>query len=153
MNSQKNFFSIFLPEKIDDRFLIWKRAHNIELPKLNLVKDFIISLYEIIDETYLGDSIILSENDCKGHFKWCWEKTLDNFSKEKIVFNPRGKHFDYLEHFFMEAYYYNKQNNKEVIIFRYINKLFNFEYTKTNSEMDALYDIYSILLFNLKKTN
>ena len=69
----------------------WYRANNIVPEMSDLFRDFCFSLLNLVDTTYLGDDdsgvetkIGLSEEDNETHFKWCWNKTIDNFKKENI---------------------------------------------------------------------
>jgi hypothetical protein len=130
---------------------IWHRMYNINRDKLILCYDFLISLYELIDETFLGVDVLYNEVDQKNHFNWCWNQVIDNFLKEKINFKERGPHYEYFWTFFFEAYYVNKLLGKEHKISEYLDKLFDFRYVKTESELDILSEVYNLLNQNLKK--
>ena len=139
------------PDNYKHQVDIWYRTYNISREKLNLFHDFLISLYELIDETYMGEDVMLIEEDQKNHFNWCWDKVIDNFSKERIYFKSRGNYHEYLWNFFLEAYYFTKIDNKPVKISEYFYKLFDFNYIKTRSELDMVTEIYKLLEQNLKK--
>ena len=130
---------------------IWHRTHNISREKLELFHDFLISLYELVDQTYLGPDVMIDDDDIKKHFDWCWDKILDNFSKEKILFKPRGNCYEYFWNFFLDAYYINNIENKPVKILNYINSLFDFKTIKTRSELDIIVEVYKLFDQNLKK--
>jgi hypothetical protein len=130
---------------------IWYRAYNISRERIELFHDFLASLYELVDQTYLGPELFDIEENQKNHFTWCWDKTIDNFSKEKIHFKERGNHYEYLWNFFLEAYYYNQLDGVKVRIQEYFIILFDFNYRKTRSELDMLTEIYKIFEQNLKK--
>ena len=130
---------------------IWYRAYNISRERIELFHDFLASLYELIDQTYLGPELFDIEENQKNHFTWCWDKTVDNFSKEKIYFKERGNHHEYLWNFFLEAYYYNQLDGVKIRIQEYFTILFDFNYRKTRSELDMLTEIYKIFEQNLKK--
>ena len=115
-----NFFN-YVTKQIEQKEVdIWFSMNNILPEKMELFSDFCISLNNLISDTYLGEEtqgtnetkIILSEDDKKKHFDWCWDKTIDNFGKENIRINKRGEHYDYLSSFFLEVYY----NQKEIKI-------------------------------------
>ncbi len=130
---------------------IWYRAYNISRERIELFHDFLASLYELVDQTYLGPELFDIEENQKNHFTWCWDKTVDNFSKEKIYFKERGNHYEYLWNFFLEAYYYNQLDGVKIRIQEYFTILFDFNYRKTRSELDMLTEIYKIFEQNLKK--
>jgi hypothetical protein len=114
-----------------------------------LFYDFVISLYDVIDETYLGPDVVITEAQQKQHFDWCWKKVLHSFEKESIHFRESGQHHDYMWNFFNEAYYMNDTTQNRIR--EYFTKLFKFDYRKTRSELDMLTEIYKILESNIKK--
>jgi hypothetical protein len=105
----------------------------------------------IIDKTYLGLDVLQEEIDQKNHFTWCWNKVIDDFSKEKIYFKEKGNHYEYFWNFFIEAFYFNMLDGKTIRISEYFYKLFDFEHKKSRSELDILAEVYKLLEQNLKK--
>jgi hypothetical protein len=91
------------------------------------------------------------EEDQKGHFNWCWDKTIEAFSKERIHFKNRGVCYDYMWLFFLDAFYITKLNGSEVKIKGYFEVLFDFKYIKTRSELDIFTEVYRMFEQNLKK--
>ena len=97
------------PEEVD----IWFKINNIIPEKLELYYDFCHSLYLLIISTYLGDddnketNIQMTEEDNLKHFVWCWNKNIENFSKENILFELDGDHFKYFYTFFLDIFYNN----------------------------------------------
>ena len=87
----ENFYSWMIKPVSNDDVEIWFNMNNMVPEKRELFSDFTFSLYFLIRDTYLGDEfsqtqetkVILSEEEKKNHFDWCWKKTIDNFSKEK----------------------------------------------------------------------
>ncbi len=140
-----------VPENYNHQIDIWYRINNISREKIELFHDFLVSLHNIIDTTYLGNDVLYFENDQRGHFTWCWKKTIENFNNEKIDFKERGNHYEYFWIFFTEAYYLVKIQEKEDRINSYFDKLFGFTHKKTRSELDILSELYKLLDHNLKK--
>jgi hypothetical protein len=103
MENKESLFESLSHDNYRHQLEIWYRAYNISHEKIELFHDFLLSLYETIDETYLGSEIMQTDNDQKNHFTWCWNKTINNFSKEKIHFKENGIHFEYVWNFFKEA--------------------------------------------------
>ena len=151
MENRESYLEFVSSESYKNQIDIWYRAYNISREKIELFHDFLISLYSLIDETFLGVDVVELEEDQKNHFTWCWDKTIDNFSKEKIFFKDRGAYYEYFWNFFLEAYYFQKLEDKTVRINEYFTKLFNFKYRKTRSELDMLTEIYKLFDQNLKK--
>ncbi len=130
---------------------VWFKAYNISREKTELFYDFVVTLHDLIVETYLGPDVIHLETDQKNHFTWCWDKVIDNFSKEKIYFKNRGNVYEYFWNFFLEAFYYTQLDGNIMRIREYFYILFHFEHRKTRSELDMLTEIYKLLDQNLKK--
>lgn len=151
MENIENYLDFISSENYKHQIEIWQRANNISREKIELFYDFVISLYDVIDGTYLGPDVLQNTNDQIGHFKWCWNKIIENFNEEKIYFKLIGSHYNYLWFFFHEAYYLTQVNGNQITINLYFNKLFNFTNKKTRSELDILTELYKILEENLKK--
>ena len=151
MDEKKNYIEHLTSENYRQQLEVWYRANNISREKLELFHDFLISLYEIVDSTYLGSDVMFLEEDQYGHFNWCWDKTINSFEKEKIIFKNRGNYYEYFLNFFLEAYYFVKIENKDPKITDYFIKLFDFTYHKTRSELDIVNEIYKLFEQNLKK--
>jgi len=128
---------------------VWYRAYSINTEKIELFYDFVYSVYKLIDDTYLGPDALVNEEDQKNHFTWCWDKTIDNLSKEKINLSKRGIHYEYFWDFFLESFYFLKMDDEEVKIGEYIYRLFNDNHRKTRSELGVLTEIYKLLEKNL----
>jgi hypothetical protein len=147
----ENFFNYIskplLPEDVD----VWFRVNNIIPEKLELYSDFTHSLNNLINSTYLGENdinetkIVLSEDDDRNHFEWCWNKLIDNFNKETIIFDNRGEHFDYFESFFGETFYNQKDIKVKLSIGFFFTDLFNNEKLFTKSDLDMVTTIYKLL--------
>lgn len=152
----ENFFNYITkpikPEDVD----IWFKINNIILEKLELFSDFSHSLNDLIITTYLGDSdnvnetkIIMSDEDNRKHFEWCWGKVINNFKKEKINFNEKGEHFDYFESFFMEIFYNQTDDKIKNSINGFFNELFDLKKPFTKSDLDMISTIYKLLDKNI----
>ncbi len=151
MENKESYLGFISSESYKHQIDVWYRAYNISREKIELFHDFLISLYDLVSETYLGTDVIITEEDQRSHFIWCWDKTIENFNKEKIFFKDRGSFFEYFWNFFFEAYYYQQTENRPVRITEYFDKLFNFKYRKSRSELDMLTEIYKLFELNLKK--
>jgi len=148
-NVQKQIISTTYREQIE----IWYKSHNIIQEKCELYYDFLSSLLNLINETYLGINFITSDEDMVNHFNWCFNRIISNFEQERIYFNNKNEHYDYLWVFFYKAYYTCVTENKTGILSDYFKILFNFNKVKTPSELESFTDIYKLLDQNLKKIN
>jgi hypothetical protein len=151
MEGEEDFIETSNLDKYKHQIDIWYRVYNIQREKIELFYDFLSSLYQIVDTTFLGSDVLFTDIDQKNHFNWCWNKILLDFSKEKIFFKETGIHHEYFWNFFREAYYFNKLENNESRIDEYFFKLFDFKHKKSRSELDTLTEIYKLLDQNFKK--
>lgn len=151
----ENFFNYITkpvtPEDVD----IWFRVNNIIPEKMELYYDFSYSLYKLITDTYLGDDtnnetkVSLSDEDKIQHFKWCWEKTIENFQKEEIEFNKDGDHYEYFSSFFIEIFYNQKEEKVKNSIGIFFKDLFDTKKPFTKSDLDMISSIYKSLDKNM----
>ena len=151
MENREGYLDFITSENYKNQIDIWYRAYNISREKTELFYDFLSSLYELIDETYLGSDVVYLEETQREHFTWCWDKIVDNFNREKIYFKDRGNYYEYFWNFFLEAFYFNKLDEKPIRIRDYFVTLFDFKHRTTRSELDMLTEIYKLFDQNLKK--
>ena len=148
----ENFFDyISKPMKPDD-VDIWLRVNNIVPEKLELFSDFAHSLNIIIIETYLGEpppsnetKITITDEDNDKHFEWCWNKIVIGFSKENIIFESKGDHYDYFKTFFDDIFYNQKEEKVRKSIGHFFNDLFDMKKSFTKSDLDMIGILYKLL--------
>lgn len=143
-----------------DTINILYQNNDINFDNVNLYLDFSISLLLLIFDTYLGDNITSSDEREK-HFKWCWDKNVNNFKKENIVFNCDGELKDYFNSFTNELFYKieDKDDNPYICgnLIKLCEFIFDYQKVKTRADVDSFIEIYNIFDKNLgnnsKKTN
>lgn len=152
-----NFFN-YITKQIDQKELeIWLSVNNVIPEKLELFYDFSKALYNIIVDTYLGEElkegretkIYLTSEDDKKHFDWCWNKIIDDFTKENIIFNQEGSHYDFFYGFFNEVFYQQKEDKIKYSIGSFFDELFDKQTPFTKSDLDMLQNIYKSLEKNI----
>ena len=151
MEKRESYLQLIHSDSYKHQIDIWYKAHNISREKTELFYDFLVSLHELIEKTFLGEDVIKTEDIQRNHFTWCWDKAVDSFSKEKIYFKERGNAYEYMWNFYLEAYYYPKNLDNTIKIPEYFYILFDFIHRKTRSELDMLTELYKLLEQNLKK--
>jgi hypothetical protein len=125
--------------------------NNIIFQKCELFNDFVKSLLLKVFDTYMGDDITVP-NEQLNHFNWCWAKTIESFHDEGFSFNNQNLYNYFLE-FSFEVFYTNKDKLKKDFnggILKIWEELFNYNKIKTNSDVDALVEIYSLMDMTLK---
>ena len=130
------------PLSYEQMNLLYK-ANDIKFDKCSLYYDFIKSLNKILIDTYLGNEYINSERQTKEHYLWCFNKVIENFKKEKIVFDNTEKLKEYFFYFYEELFY--KDVNKSLDKLDKLAELsFNFARLKSRSDMDILIELYKM---------
>jgi len=153
----ENFYSWMMKPVSHDDVEVWFNMNNMIYEKRELFSDFTYSLYYLIKSTYLGNEyddnnetkVILNDDDKSSHFDWCWNKTIENFTKENLKFNSKGDHRDYFEKFFMDLYYNADSKLIRDNIQKFFEDLFDEEKAFTKSDLDMLTDVYKMLNKNL----
>lgn len=154
----ENFFNWVSKPITKEDVDLWFNINNIIPEKGELFFDFCLSLFNLVNDTYLGEEtspnetkVIFSNEDKEKHFKWCWETTIHNFEKENIKFNLEGEHYEYFLTFFLEVYYNQKDKKVKESIFTFINELFDNKKSFTKSDLDLYTQIYKLLDKNISQ--
>jgi hypothetical protein len=152
----ENFFKYISKPIPSDDVDVWFKINNIIPEKMELFSDFSYSLNMLIVETYLGENntsetkIVLSNEDVEKHFQWCFNKVIDNFSKEGIIIKKKGEHYDYFKTFFYDVFYNQKEEKVRKSIGEFFNELFDIKKPFTKSDLDMIGVIYKLLDKNLE---
>ena len=154
----ENFFYSWMMKPIShDDVELWFNINNMIFEKRELFADFTYSLFELIRTTYLGTEyddnnetkVYLTDDDKLSHFDWCWNKTIENFSKENLKFKVKGEHRDYFEKFFMDLFYNADSKIIRDNIKKFFDEIFDESKAFTKSDLDMLTDLYKMLNQNL----
>ena len=158
MNSMENFFNWIAKPLPNDEVVTWFNVHNMIYEKIELYGDIFKSLHYVITDTYMGDSngdspetkIVMSPDDKKSHFDWCWGKMVENFQKENITITIDGEHKDYLKSFYMDTFYHQTQKNVKDSVPVFLNEIFNISKPFSKSDLDMITEIYKMMEKNVK---
>ncbi len=153
--NNRNFIMAYInnPMTFEDIMMLYNE-NNIVLEKCDLYNDFIQSLIILIFDTYMGDDVT-NKVEQVNHFNWCWNKNISNFKAEGLLFD-NDRLFNYYLEFMLEVFYCM---DKKSLVYdgKAISKLwldiFDYNKTKTNSDVDFLIEIYAIFEKSLKLVN
>jgi hypothetical protein len=152
-NNMRHFFDWLAKPMKDEDVNAWFLANNITPELTNLFRDFIMSFIELMKETYLGDDfeenietkVGMTVDQKLGHFEWCWNKTIENFTKENIHFNFEEKDYEFFKSFLFDLFYVNNDKKLKDSMDDFFKKLFDKKYKKTKSDIEIFTDIYKSL--------
>jgi hypothetical protein len=154
----ENFFNWIAKPLPNDEVVTWFNVHNMIYEKIELYGDIFKSLHYVITDTYMGDSngdspetkIVMSPDDKKSHFDWCWGKMVENFQKENITITIDGEHKNYLKSFYMDTFYHQTQKNVKDSVPVFLNEIFNISKPFSKSDLDMITEIYKMMEKNVK---
>jgi hypothetical protein len=92
----------------------------------------------------------MTEEQKRTHFKWCWNKTVQNFEKENINFNFQEDDSVFFENFFFEIFYNQTDEKMKDGMSKFFNDIFDNKHKKTKSDIEIFTDIYKVLERSLK---
>lgn len=121
--------------------------NNVSSDKVDLFKEFSISLTYIINDTYLGDDVITNDELIVTHFDWCWDKNLKDLVKENILIQSKGEHYYYYLNHFTNGFYLNRDKSdntlKEMNDFWKVN--LSIDRVKTKSDYDVFIELFKVM--------
>lgn len=151
----ENFFNWMANPVPKDEVIVWFNIHNMNFEKIELCGDIFRTLYEVVNDTYLGSEdletkINLSNEDNISHFEWCWDLTIENLRKENILIRKEGQHKDYMKSFFLDTYYDLGDKNIKLAIPNFIDDVFSLDKPFTKSDLDILTELYTLFEKNIE---
>jgi hypothetical protein len=157
-NNMGRFFDWLAKPMKDEDINAWYLANNITPELTELFRDFCISFLNLLNDTYLGDNfdipketkVGMTEEQKRTHFKWCWNKTVQNFEKENINFNFQEDDSVFFENFFFEIFYNQTDEKMKDGMSKFFNDIFDNKHKKTKSDIEIFTDIYKVLERSLK---
>jgi len=142
MNTSEFLRYIGEPLNNDEMMLLFK-ANNIKYERCNLYYDFIISLNNLVVNTYMGDDVTKTEKDMYNHFEWCFNTIIKNFKGENINFKNNDNLKEYFYHFYEQFFYIEEDKRNNLVKLNKLPELcFKYEKTKTRSDMDTFVEVY-----------
>jgi hypothetical protein len=87
----------------------------------------------------------MTEEDKLKHYKWCWEKTIENFKKENITFNFSENDYEYFKEFFFEVFYNQEDELMREALDDFMKQLFNRKRPTSKSDLEMFTDVYKTL--------
>ena len=155
MNSMENFFNWMSKPIPKDEVIIWFNVHNMNYEKIELYGDIFKSLNHIIIDSYMSDEthesrISVSKEDKELHFDSCWNKMLEDFTKENIIIKHGGEHKEYFKSFFFDTFYNQSEKNIKESIPNFLFEVFDVEKPFSKSDLDILTELYKLMEKNIE---
>jgi hypothetical protein len=146
MGSTNRFIDYYSKPLNQDQLNYLNKLNDVTIEKVELFRDFTLSLFYTVYQTYLGDDVINNDEDMVIHFNWCWNKVIDDYSMENLFFVEKGEHYYYFLNYFTDKFYILE--NKDTIdlneIVQYWSNIFSIDQIKTKSQYDIFIELYKI---------
>jgi hypothetical protein len=127
------------------------RANNIQYENCCLYSDFIRTLNHLVVTTYLGDDIHSDKGDKENHYKWCFNKVINDFKEEGILFTYNDDIEFYFYNYYLEQFYKDEEKKDAITKLDKLPKYsFDYRKIKTRSDLDLLVQLYKLFDISLK---
>ena len=126
-------------------------TNNVIYERSIIYQDFVLSLIDLVCETYMGDDIT-NDDEKLNHFDWCWNKTINNFKEEGIDFSGDNNLYEYFLNFMLETFYLSKKKSNALHfnLLKLWSYLFGFTVSKTRSDVDSFIEVYQLFDNSIK---
>lgn len=146
INNNREFLSYIKTPLSKNSLDVLYSANGIKFERCKLFSDFVESLIIIVTDTYMGDDITKPDQRLQ-HFHWCWEKNVENFSKENIHFRHHQNLYEYFQEFMLDVYYSSDKGESEYLkhnLIKLWKYVFNYNTNKTRSDVDTFIEVYKM---------
>lgn len=149
-NRKKELLDTIQKDLTSNELNTFYTANNVVFERVDLFRDFVISLTTIISSTYLGDELTSPEQRVK-HFDWCWEKNIRNFALEHIYFKSNGSHRQYFTKYFAGTFYTKEDKDEEVkLILKFWRTIMSYLTIRRQIDLRVFMSMYKIMNENLE---
>lgn len=113
------------------------------------IRDFLFSLLEKIEKTYLGDDI-MSDTNKKEHFIWCITEVGSQFKEEGIDINLTDTFISKIYNFYNTYFYSVKKNKTNVDNLKVrLSNLININPGKTAKQVEDIVYYHKLFFENI----
>ena len=119
------------------------KKYTIIFERAKIYKDFVLNLLLYIDKYYLDKETLNKDTDINNHFKFCFNKVVNDFKNENIDFSKNYDLFEYFKSYFYLSYYKTKEINIEKIK-KFWHKIFDITNQREKKYINILVESYAI---------
>jgi len=113
---------------------------NIQPARFDIYQKFILTLIDVVYETYLGADCIYKEADIESHFRWCFNKTCANLKDARFKFEENQDLYNYFLDFFQLNLYLSEDSRENNLA--YFRSFFYMEGNNNNCDLSSFLDLY-----------
>lgn len=153
INSNVDKFLKYMQRPVDVPALeLLYAGNNVMFERVDLYRDFILTLNDTITTTYLGDDVTNSVDQME-HFKWCWNRTAKQLKCGNLELSTNEEAYSYFFNFYMDTFYLvDKETDITINSIEAIwISIFDYNTEKTRSDLDTFLVLYKIFDKSYKK--
>ena len=124
-------------------------SHNIIFERSDLYLDFILTLDDLIETSYLGHDM-MAEEDRINHYNWCWGKSCDLINTTLIKFNDNDNAYVYLLDTYLNSFY-DDEKNITIHLQKFWEHIFDYNINKSRPEIETYVTLYKVFEDSFKK--
>jgi hypothetical protein len=144
-NRKQELLQTIQKDLTNNELLTFYTTNNIVFERIDLFRDFVISLTLLVSSTYLGDTLTSPEQRMK-HFDWCWNKNLNNFAEEHIYIKSKGVHYRYFSKYFAETFYAKEDKETSVkLILKFWNSIMSYLSIRRQIDLQVFIGLYKMM--------
>lgn len=122
------------------------QKHVVIKDRVNIYKDFTLNLLFYIDKYYLDRNTLNNDIDIYNHYKFCYNKTCEDFLKEEIDFTKNNELIEYFYVYYYTLIYDANSKHKFDLIsqIKFWNNVFNNIITYNAKTIDIFIETYRV---------
>jgi hypothetical protein len=153
MNNVDKFLKYMSKPLTMDALKLVYTSNNIIFERADLYRDFVLSLNDLILETYLGDDVTNLEHQLT-HFDWCWKAVSDKLNHGQINFTKNIKVKKYFVNFYFDTFY-DVDKDEEYLNISNLSSIweliFNYNAVKTRADLETFLTLFKLFEESYKK--
>lgn len=124
--------------------------------RVEIFKDFSISLLNYIFQYYIDKESLSDDVDIRNHFLWCYKKVCDEFLLEEIDFTDNNELIEYFYSYYYNQFYKpNIENSEANLEFfdKFWREIFEIHKQKNKNIFNIMVEAYKIFDKSIVKEN
>jgi len=128
-------------------------SNNIVFERVDVYRDFILTLNNLILTSYLGDEHTNEEDRIK-HFNWCWNDVSNKLAYGNISFKNNKDAYVYFINFYFDTFY-DIEEKDEIVLLNNLHEvwssIFDYNIEKPRTDLDTFLTLYRVFEKTYKK--
>lgn len=128
------------------------RKSKILTRRIEIYKDFILTLVEMVFKYYIDKESINTKEIMKNHFYFCYNKTCDIFLEENLDLRNNKELIDYFFNYFHINLYDTITTQDKNFFIRFWDSIFDIDKVSKRRDNDKIVQMISVLINVFEKS-